>query len=76
MSRPHFPASCSLPYHSSLEAEVQRKQDILKEMTAESNASPHPEPGLHIEDLRKSLGTVSWGQGLGVMVGFWGEAER
>lgn len=48
----------------------------MKEMTAESNASPHPEPGLHIEDLRKSLGTVSWGQGLGVMVGFWGEAER
>ncbi|XP_028639612.1 centrosomal protein of 164 kDa isoform X1 [Grammomys surdaster] len=42
---------------SSLEAEVQRKQDVLKEMAAETNASPHPEPGLHIDDLRKSLGT-------------------
>lgn len=42
---------------SSLEAEVQRKQNILKEMAAETNAPPHPEPGLHIEDLRKSLGT-------------------
>lgn len=42
---------------SSLEAEVQRKQDVLKEMAAEMNASPHPEPGLHIEDLRKSLDT-------------------
>lgn len=42
---------------SSLEAEVQRKQDMLKELAAESNASPHLEPDLHIEDLRKSLGT-------------------
>ncbi|XP_032765369.1 centrosomal protein of 164 kDa [Rattus rattus] len=42
---------------SSLEAEVQRKQNILKEIAAETNAPPHPEPGLHIEDLRKSLGT-------------------
>ncbi|XP_051012295.1 centrosomal protein of 164 kDa [Acomys russatus] len=42
---------------SSLEAEVQRKQDVLKELAAENNASPHLEPGLHIEDLRKSLGT-------------------
>ncbi|XP_029399017.1 centrosomal protein of 164 kDa isoform X2 [Mus pahari] len=42
---------------SSLEAEVQRKQEVLKEMAAETNASPHPEPGLHIEDLRKSFGT-------------------
>ncbi|ERE75214.1 hypothetical protein H671_4g12820 [Cricetulus griseus] len=42
---------------SSLEAEVQRKQDMLKELAAENNASPHLEPDLHIEDLRKSLGT-------------------
>ncbi|XP_052044413.1 centrosomal protein of 164 kDa isoform X9 [Apodemus sylvaticus] len=41
---------------SSLEAEVQRKQDALKEMAAETDASAHLEPGLHIEDLRKSLG--------------------
>uniref|UniRef100_A0A452T4G2 Centrosomal protein of 164 kDa n=1 Tax=Ursus maritimus TaxID=29073 RepID=A0A452T4G2_URSMA len=41
-----------------LEAEAQRKQDTLKELAAqESNASPHFEPDLHIEDLRKSLGT-------------------
>ncbi|XP_034521729.1 centrosomal protein of 164 kDa isoform X5 [Ailuropoda melanoleuca] len=43
---------------SDLEAEAQRKQDTLKELAAqESNASPHFEPDLHIEDLRKSLGT-------------------
>ncbi|XP_077903192.1 centrosomal protein of 164 kDa isoform X3 [Ictidomys tridecemlineatus] len=43
---------------SSLEAEAQRKQDILKELAVEErNASPHFEPDLHIEDLRKSLGT-------------------
>lgn len=60
MSRSHFPVSCSLPLHSSLETEVQRKQEVLKEMAAEMNAS-HPEPGLHIEDLRRSLGTVSRG---------------
>ncbi|XP_029410798.1 centrosomal protein of 164 kDa isoform X5 [Nannospalax galili] len=41
---------------SSLEAEVQRKQEILKELE-DSNASPRLEPNLHIEDLRKSLGT-------------------
>lgn len=33
----------------------------MKEIAAETNAPPHPEPGLHIEDLRKSLGTVSQG---------------
>ncbi|CAO2635252.1 Centrosomal protein of 164 kDa [Lemmus lemmus] len=42
---------------SSLEVEVQRKQDVFKELAAENNASPHLEPDLHIEDLRKSLGT-------------------
>ncbi|CAH6865624.1 Cep164 [Phodopus roborovskii] len=42
---------------SSLEAEVQRKHDMLKELEAENNTSPHLEPDLHIEDLRKSLGT-------------------
>ncbi|XP_052614875.1 centrosomal protein of 164 kDa isoform X2 [Peromyscus californicus insignis] len=42
---------------SGLEAEVQRKQDMLKELAAEKNASPHLEPDLHIDDLRKSLGT-------------------
>ncbi|XP_036048004.1 centrosomal protein of 164 kDa isoform X5 [Onychomys torridus] len=42
---------------SGLEAEVQRKQDMLKELAAEKNTSPHLEPDLHIDDLRKSLGT-------------------
>nr|XP_021551975.1 centrosomal protein of 164 kDa isoform X4 [Neomonachus schauinslandi] len=43
---------------SDLEAEAQRRQDTLKELAAkESNASPSSEPDLHIEDLRKSLGT-------------------
>ncbi|XP_062949493.1 centrosomal protein of 164 kDa isoform X2 [Cynocephalus volans] len=43
---------------SGLEAEAQRKQDMLKELAVEeSHASPHFEPDLHIEDLRKSLGT-------------------
>ncbi|XP_058433088.1 centrosomal protein of 164 kDa isoform X5 [Marmota monax] len=43
---------------SSLEAEAQRKQDILKELAVEErNVSPHFEPDLHVEDLRKSLGT-------------------
>ncbi|XP_042636299.1 centrosomal protein of 164 kDa [Orycteropus afer afer] len=43
---------------SSLEAEAQRKQDTLKEIAVEeSNASPRLEPDLHIEDLRRSLGT-------------------
>ncbi|KAF6332749.1 centrosomal protein 164 [Rhinolophus ferrumequinum] len=41
-----------------LEAEAQRKQDTLKELDVEeSNASPHFEPDLHIEELRKSLVT-------------------
>ncbi|XP_057409204.1 centrosomal protein of 164 kDa isoform X18 [Balaenoptera acutorostrata] len=41
-----------------LEAKAQRKQDLLKELAVEeSNASPRFEPDLHIEDLRKSLGT-------------------
>ncbi|XP_008051840.1 centrosomal protein of 164 kDa [Carlito syrichta] len=43
---------------SSLEAEAQRKQDLLRERTfEESSASQHVEPDLHVEDLRKSLGT-------------------
>ncbi|XP_075402763.1 centrosomal protein of 164 kDa isoform X1 [Tenrec ecaudatus] len=43
---------------SDLEAEVQRKQEVLDELAVkESNASPRLEPDLHIEDLRKSLGT-------------------
>ncbi|XP_061059573.1 centrosomal protein of 164 kDa isoform X9 [Eubalaena glacialis] len=41
-----------------LEAKAQRKQDLLKELAVEeSNASPRFEPDLHVEDLRKSLGT-------------------
>ncbi|XP_046542067.1 centrosomal protein of 164 kDa isoform X2 [Equus quagga] len=43
---------------SDLEAEAQRKRDTLKELAVEeSNASARLEPDLHIEDLRKSLGT-------------------
>uniref|UniRef100_A0A8I3W4R5 Centrosomal protein of 164 kDa n=1 Tax=Callithrix jacchus TaxID=9483 RepID=A0A8I3W4R5_CALJA len=43
---------------SSLEAEAQKKQHLLREVTVEeSNAAPQFEPDLHIEDLRKSLGT-------------------
>ncbi|XP_026892400.2 centrosomal protein of 164 kDa isoform X6 [Acinonyx jubatus] len=43
---------------SDLEAETQRKQEVLNELAAkESNASSRVEPDLHIEDLRKSLGT-------------------
>ncbi|XP_022368720.1 centrosomal protein of 164 kDa isoform X1 [Enhydra lutris kenyoni] len=43
---------------SDLEAEAQRKQDMLKELEAkESSTAPRFEPDLHIEDLRKSLGT-------------------
>lgn len=44
---------------SSLEAEVQRKQSTLQELAAEEShqAAPHFESSLHIEDLRKSLGT-------------------
>ncbi|KAI4074330.1 centrosomal protein 164 [Homo sapiens] len=45
-------------HFSSLEAEAQKKQHLLREVTVEeNNASPHFEPDLHIEDLRKSLGT-------------------
>ncbi|XP_060160088.1 centrosomal protein of 164 kDa isoform X6 [Globicephala melas] len=41
-----------------LEAKAQRKQDLLKELAVEeSDASSRFEPDLHIEDLRKSLGT-------------------
>lgn len=48
-------------HHSDLEAEAQRKRDTLKELAVEeSNASARLEPDLHIEDLRKSLGTVSF----------------
>nr|XP_023413945.1 centrosomal protein of 164 kDa isoform X9 [Loxodonta africana] len=42
---------------SGLEAEAQRKQDTVNESAVESNASPCFEPDLHVEDLRKSLGT-------------------
>ncbi|XP_058542835.1 centrosomal protein of 164 kDa isoform X8 [Neofelis nebulosa] len=43
---------------SDLEAETQRKQEVLNELAAkESNASSRVEPDLHLEDLRKSLGT-------------------
>ncbi|XP_033062740.1 centrosomal protein of 164 kDa isoform X7 [Trachypithecus francoisi] len=43
---------------SSLEAEAQKKQHLLREVTVEeNNVSPHFEPDLHVEDLRKSLGT-------------------
>lgn len=57
---------------SSLEAEAQKKQHLLREVTVEEkNVSPHFEPDLHIEDLRKSLGTVSWGRGYQDGVGHW-----
>ncbi|KAM6172460.1 centrosomal protein of 164 kDa isoform 2-T2 [Erethizon dorsatum] len=43
---------------SNLEAEAQRRQNILRELVVEeNNSSTHFEPDLHIEDLRKSLGT-------------------
>ncbi|XP_057606687.1 centrosomal protein of 164 kDa isoform X7 [Hippopotamus amphibius kiboko] len=43
---------------SDLEAKAQRKQDVLKELAVEeSHASSRFEPDLHVEDLRKSLGT-------------------
>ncbi|KAM5316903.1 centrosomal protein of 164 kDa isoform 8-T9 [Glossophaga mutica] len=43
---------------SDLEAKAQRKQDTLKELAVKkSSASPCFEPDLHIEDLRRSLGT-------------------
>lgn len=52
----------SRPFHSSLEAEAQRRQNILRELAVEANnSSTHFESDLYIEDLRKSLGTVSWG---------------
>ncbi|XP_063549619.1 centrosomal protein of 164 kDa isoform X22 [Gorilla gorilla gorilla] len=50
--------SQQLQKHISLEAEAQKKQHLLREVTVEeNNASPHFESDLHIEDLRKSLGT-------------------
>ncbi|XP_012932043.1 centrosomal protein of 164 kDa isoform X2 [Heterocephalus glaber] len=43
----------------SLEAEAQRKQNILKELAVqENNSSTHFEPDIHIEDLKKSFGTT------------------
>ncbi|KAF6102668.1 centrosomal protein 164 [Phyllostomus discolor] len=43
---------------SDLEAKAQRKQDTLKALAVKkSSASPCFEPDLHIEDLRRSLGT-------------------
>ncbi|KAK2099526.1 hypothetical protein P7K49_020874 [Saguinus oedipus] len=43
---------------SSLKAEAQKTQHLLREETVEeSNAAPQFERDLHIEDLRKSLGT-------------------
>ncbi|XP_063111905.1 centrosomal protein of 164 kDa isoform X10 [Cavia porcellus] len=48
----------SRPFHSSLEAEAQRRQNILRELAVEANnSSTHFESDLYIEDLRKSLGT-------------------
>lgn len=77
VSVPASQPSCSLPHHSGLEAEVQRKQDMLKELAAEKNASSHLEPDLHIDDLRKSLGTVSQGLRPGSEGrGYGWEAER
>uniref|UniRef100_A0A4X2MDR3 Centrosomal protein of 164 kDa n=1 Tax=Vombatus ursinus TaxID=29139 RepID=A0A4X2MDR3_VOMUR len=44
---------------SDLEAEAQRKQDASNELAVEQTAaaSPHREGELHLEDLRKSVGT-------------------
>ncbi|XP_023576921.1 centrosomal protein of 164 kDa isoform X7 [Octodon degus] len=43
---------------SSLEAEAQRRRNSLRELVVEENSSATKfEPDLHIEDLRKSLGT-------------------
>ncbi|XP_036913412.1 centrosomal protein of 164 kDa isoform X3 [Sturnira hondurensis] len=48
---------------SDLEAKAQRKQDTLKELEVKkSSASPCFEPDLHIEDLRRSLGTSQTGE--------------
>ena len=73
------PTPNPLSHHSDLEAETQRKQEVLNELAAkESNASSRVEPDLHIEDLRKSLGTVSSlclardrVAGLGLQEGVW-----
>ncbi|XP_068936738.1 centrosomal protein of 164 kDa isoform X2 [Petaurus breviceps papuanus] len=45
---------------SDLEAEAQRKQDALNELAVEESAaaSPRREGELHLEDLRKSVGTT------------------
>ncbi|XP_003341308.2 centrosomal protein of 164 kDa isoform X14 [Monodelphis domestica] len=44
---------------SDLEAETQRKQDVLNELAVEEiSASPRRDGELHLEDLRKSLGTT------------------
>uniref|UniRef100_A0A4X2MC45 Centrosomal protein of 164 kDa n=1 Tax=Vombatus ursinus TaxID=29139 RepID=A0A4X2MC45_VOMUR len=45
---------------SDLEAEAQRKQDASNELAVEQTAaaSPHREGELHLEDLRKSVGTT------------------
>uniref|UniRef100_A0A8B9YPM9 Centrosomal protein of 164 kDa n=1 Tax=Bos mutus grunniens TaxID=30521 RepID=A0A8B9YPM9_BOSMU len=52
---------------SDLEVQAQKKQDLLKELEVkDSNTSPHLEPDLLLEDLRRSPRTVScsWkGQG-------------
>lgn len=68
---PHqlFPPAPPTPisHHSDLEVKVQKQQDLLKELEIkDSNASPHLEPDLHLEDLRRSPQTVSFswkGQG-------------
>ena len=56
-----------ISHHSDLEVKVQKQQDLLKELEVkDSNASPHLEPDLHLEDLRRSPWTVSFswkGQG-------------
>ncbi|XP_044525537.1 centrosomal protein of 164 kDa [Gracilinanus agilis] len=44
---------------SDLEVETQRKQDVLNELAVEEiTASPRRDGELHLEDLRKSLGTT------------------
>ena len=56
-----------MSHHSDLEVQAQKKQDLLKELEVkDSNTSPHLEPDLLLEDLRRSPRTVScsWkGQG-------------
>ncbi|XP_023576916.1 centrosomal protein of 164 kDa isoform X2 [Octodon degus] len=50
--------SQKLQRHLSLEAEAQRRRNSLRELVVEENSSATKfEPDLHIEDLRKSLGT-------------------